>query len=102
MGLPATPERVRTLLKSQFSEEAREKRWLVCEHTVCEPSPYGSPTPWKSSLPPVQSPPQGSQVSEEIHGCNSMGCVISSKKAKVPDGEWRVSEAGRSQAPSSA
>lgn len=59
LGAPATPERVRTLLKSQFSEEAREKRWLVCEYTVCEPSPYGSPTPWKSSLPSAQSPSTG-------------------------------------------
>lgn len=56
LGAPSNPREGADIAQSQFSEEAREKRWLVCEYTVCEPSPYGSPTSWNSSLPSAQSP----------------------------------------------
>lgn len=42
---------------------------------------------------------QGSQISEEIRGCDSLGCVISSKKEESPG--WRVEGLGGRQEPGS-
>lgn len=97
LGPPATPERVRTLLKASSQRRPERKGgWFVSTPCVSQ-VPTVAPHPGIPVSHQPSSLPQRSQISEEIRGCDSMGCVMASKKEESPG--WRVEGLGGRQEP---